>query len=218
VIEVLGVSKHYGRTTAVAGVSLVVAAGSSVVIAGPAGSGKTTLLRLIAGLERPDQGEIRLAGQLVSSPVELLEPHRRGIGFVFQSAALWPHMTVAANIRFGIGSMDRSAAGRRVDELLEATALTRVAKRLPHQVSGGEARRAALARALAPRPRYLLLDEPLTHLEAPLKAEMLALIRRTADEAGSTVIHVTHDLDEAGQVSDRVRYLEHGRLRPEEEG
>lgn len=211
-IEVRDVFKRFGGRVALHGVTFTVPEKGAVVVLGPSGSGKTTLLRLIAGLETPDRGEIRLGGRLVSAPGRLLEPHRREIGFVFQSAALWPHMGVAANIGFALGKMSKAAARLRIEELLVATGLDELADQLPHQISGGEARRVAIARALAPQPRYLLLDEPLIHLEPGLKQQMLELILSSARQTGASMVYVTHDAEEAGQVSLTVLALNRGRL------
>jgi iron(III) transport system ATP-binding protein len=211
-IEVREVCKRFGRHVALDRITFTVPEKGAVVVLGASGSGKTTLLRLIAGLESPDQGEIRLGGRLVSAPGRLLEPYRREIGFVFQSAALWPHMSVAANIGFALGKMPKAAARQRVEELLAATGLDALAGQLPHQISGGEARRVAIARALAPQPRYLLLDEPMIHLEAELKQQMLELILSSARKTGAGMVYVTHDADEAEQISGLVLALDRGRL------
>jgi ABC-type sugar transport system ATPase subunit len=211
-IEVREIGKHFGSRVALDRITFTVPARAAVVIAGPSGSGKTTLLRLIAGLEAPDQGVIRLGGRQVSAPAQLLEPYRRGIGFVFQSAALWPHMSVAGNIGFALGKMPKTEARQRIEELLVATGLDDLADQLPHQISGGEARRVAIARALAPQPRYLLLDEPLIHLEPELKQQMLELILGSVRQTGACMVYVTHDADEAAQVSSSVLSLDRGRL------
>ena len=207
------VTRSYGNFKAVAEVSFELLEGEAVVILGPSGSGKTTLLRLIAGLEVPDGGEIYINGNLVSRKGWVLPPHLRGIGFVFQTPALWPHMTVAQNILFGLHRLKRQEARARLQEVLEQTGLTELAGRYPDQISGGQARRAALARSIAPRPRYLLMDEPLTNLDAGTKQEMLALIKKAAGEAASSLVYVTHDVWEAEQVGQRKLVLERGRLR-----
>lgn len=198
------VSKSYGVVRAVERISLEVPAHSSLAILGPSGSGKTTLLRLIAGLEVPDEGEISLWGEVVSRPGWVKPPHTRGIGFVFQAPALWPHMTVAQNILFGMNGAPRAQARGRLDELIAQLRLDGLANRYPGQLSGGEARRAALARALAPRPRCLLLDEPLTNLDTALKGEILPVIKALAGDTGPCLVYVTHDPGEAAFISDRV--------------
>jgi iron(III) transport system ATP-binding protein len=195
--------------------SLEVLPRDSVAIIGPSGSGKTTLLRLIAGLEVPDRGQIFIDGRLASSPEWTLAPYRRGIGFVFQAPALWPHMTVAQNILFGLQGLAKKEAGFRLEELLARTSLSGLADRYPHQISGGEGRRVALARALAPRPRCLLLDEPLTNLDPELKEEMLCLIEESLEESGICSIYVTHDASEAERISARILTLKGGSLHPQ---
>ena len=142
----------------------------------------------------------------------MLAPHLRGIGLVFQSAALWPHMTVAGNIRFGLAGLPAAEARARLAEVVEQTALCGLEQRRPGELSGGEARRVALARALAPRPRYLLLDEPLTSLDSDLRGELLGLIRAVTRESGAGLIYVTHDREEAATVADRTLVLREGRL------
>jgi ABC-type Fe3+/spermidine/putrescine transport system ATPase subunit len=202
------ISKSFGTVRAVNSVSLDLVAGSTLVVRGASGSGKTTLLRLLAGLELPDEGEIWIEG----SPGGSLPPYRRGMGFVFQSPALWPHLTVAGNILFGMAGRPRREARQRLGELLERTGLTGLEKRYPDQLSGGQARRVALARALAPRPRCLLMDEPLTNLDGELKEKMLALIKEETAFAGSSLIYVTHDDAEAYQLGIRVVVMAEGSL------
>ena len=207
------VAKSYGRFKALKEVSFELWEGESAVILGPSGSGKTTLLRLIAGLEIPDGGEIYLNGRLASRRGWALPPHLRGIGFVFQTSALWPHMTVAQNILFGLHRLKREDARARLQELLDQTGLTEVAGCYPDQISGGQARRAALARSLAPRPRYLLMDEPLTNLDAETKQKMLELIKKTAGGPAISLVYVTHDAWEAEQIGGKILVLERGRLK-----
>jgi ABC-type Fe3+/spermidine/putrescine transport system ATPase subunit len=203
------ISKSFGSVRAVNTVSLDLDAGSTLVIRGASGSGKTTLLRLLAGLELPDEGEIWINGR----PGGSLPPHRRGMGFVFQSPALWPHLTVAGNILFGLAGRPRREARQRLEQLLERTGLAGLGKRYPDQLSGGQARRVALARALAPRPRCLLMDEPLTNLDGELKEKMLAFIQEETAGAGSSLIYVTHDDAEACQLGDRVVVMAEGSFR-----
>jgi iron(III) transport system ATP-binding protein len=202
-VEVRSVSKRFGRTVALEDVSFELRPGGSAVITGPSGSGKTTLLRLVAGLESPDAGDVRLDG----TPCRAIRPHERGIGFVFQSPALWPHMTVAENVGFGVRG-DR----RRVGEMLERVELSGYGSRYPDELSGGEAQRVALARALAPRARLLLLDEPLSHLDDELRWRMQDLVLSAARETGATLLYVAHDLKEASRVSPRTLRLLAGRL------
>lgn len=214
-IEVRDVTKRFGKTTALASVSVTLARGERLSVLGPSGSGKTTLLRLIAGLETPDAGDVLLDGELASRPGWALAPHLRSIGFVFQQPTLWPHMSVARNVAFGLGEMPREPADARLAEALEATGLTGLRDRLPGELSGGEARRVALARALAPRPDWLLMDEPLANLDIEAKDEMLALIASVAQETSAGLIYVTHDESEAARISTRVVRLRDGRLQPD---
>jgi iron(III) transport system ATP-binding protein len=202
-VVVKEVSKSYGRIRALDRVSLEVPSGEAHVILGRSGSGKTTLLRLIAGLETPDEGEIYLAGRLASSKDRILAPHLRGIGFVFQAPALWPHLTLAQNIRFGIRGLSRRQACVRVEELLLQMDLDGSGNRYPHQVSGGEARRASIARALAARPAILLMDEPLLNLDPALKERMLSLLGDLISRKDAAIVYVTHDVAEAERISKR---------------
>ncbi|MBM4287055.1 MAG: ATP-binding cassette domain-containing protein [Deltaproteobacteria bacterium] len=211
-IQVVELSKGYGTVAAVAGVSFTVPALGTLAVLGPSGSGKTTLLRLLAGLDLPDAGEIYLDGRLASRPGWALEPHRRGLGFLFQTPALWPHLTVAQNILFGLYKSPKKAAQERLEELLEQMSLTALARRYPYQISGGEARRVSLARTLAPRPRLLLLDEPLINLDPELKHHLLQLIKTTVTKSRGTLIYVTHDRQEAAAVVEDFLFLDRGRI------
>jgi iron(III) transport system ATP-binding protein len=209
------ISKAYDRDSlapAVAGVSLQVSPGEALALLGPSGSGKSTLLRLIAGLETPDTGRIWLDGALASEPGWALSPHRRGVGMVFQRPALWPHLTVAQNILFGLGGWPRSDADARLAEVVRLVRIGGLERRYPHQVSGGEGQRVALARAVAPRPPILLLDEPLSGLDPELHGQMLDLINAIRQERPVTMVYVTHHASEAAAVTDRVARLRHGRL------
>ncbi|MFB3905604.1 MAG: ABC transporter ATP-binding protein [Acidobacteriota bacterium] len=213
-LEIRDLGKRYSGNRILEAISVKVGIGESLVVWGPSGSGKTTLLRLIAGLEAPTAGEIRLDGKLASTPDWLLPPSSRRLGFVFQTSALWPHLTVAGNVRFGLQLWPRREAQQRVGDLLEQMGISHLARRFPHQISGGEARRVALARALAPLPRFLLLDEPLTHLNEELKHLALDVIRRHREETDVCVIYVTHDREEAEAMSgvrlnlDRIHSVE----------
>jgi iron(III) transport system ATP-binding protein len=209
-LEISKLTKFFGKVKVLDGVSCTFS-GSQVVL-GPSGSGKSTLLRLIAGLENPDGGEIRLDNTLISCKGWSLPPHLRNIGFVFQTPSLWPHMTVAQNILFGLGKLRKAEARRRLEELLEQTELSSLAHRYPDQISGGEARRVALARALAPRPRYLLMDEPLTNLDQEIKSKLLNYINRTVKQETACLIYVTHDLREAEQISEYILHLKKGQI------
>jgi iron(III) transport system ATP-binding protein len=218
VIQVSRVHKSFSQVVALDDISLETQAPSRLVIAGPSGSGKTTLLRLIAGLELPDAGEIRLDGALASCPGQVIPPGQRRLGFVFQTAALWPHLTVAQQILFGLASWPRAKAFDRLQQLLARIKMTDLASRYPHQISGGEARRVALARSLAPRPRHLLLDEPLTNVDQDLKRELLALIHEEVEQSRADLVYVTHNPEEAGQIATRLVVLRAGRLQEVSKG
>ncbi len=211
-IAIQDVARRYGPTTALDGVTFEVPDEGTVAILGPSGSGKTTLLRLIAGLEAPDAGSITVGGRLLSAPSRVVAPHLRGMGLVPQASALWPHMTIAQNILFGLHGLPRAEARRRLEHLLERTGLIPLARRYPHQISGGEARRVALARALAPRPRCLLMDEPLTNLDGELRDVLLVLIRELVCETRASLFYVTHQPEEAAALGGQVLRLRAGRV------
>jgi iron(III) transport system ATP-binding protein len=213
-ISVDNVTKRFGKTTVLDGVSFAVPERGSCVISGVSGSGKTTLLRLIAGLDLPDGGGISLGGGLVSTPHGGIAPHLRRIGFVFQSPALWPHMTVAEHVAFGLAGLTKREAGERVKEVLSDAGIAGLAARYPSNLSGGEKRRVAIARAVAARPRYLLMDEPLTNLDPELKERLLGFILETHRHTGACLVYVTHDEAEVRAVaaSGRHLYLRAGRI------
>jgi iron(III) transport system ATP-binding protein len=193
-------------------VSLDVATGSLIAVLGASGSGKTTLLRLIAGFERPDQGEIRVGGELIASPSRFINPEQRGIGYVAQEGALFPHLSVADNITFGLSRAERRR-WHRVTELLQLVGLpASYARRAPGELSGGEQQRVALARALAPGPKLLLLDEPFSALDAALRSETREAVAAAIATAGATAILVTHDQDEALSMGAKVGVLQNGVL------
>ena len=210
-LQVRGLTKSYdgGRTHALSDVSFNLEQGRSLAVLGPSGCGKSTLLRLIAGLETPDAGDVTVDGaSLTDTP-----PHRRGFGLMHQDLALFPHLNVRDNIAFGLRSLRWSAPDTRsrVDELLRLMRIDALADRSVDTLSGGEQQRVALARSLAPRPRLLMLDEPLGALDRHLRAELGREIRRIRDHEGVTLIYVTHDHDEAFAVADNILVLEHGR-------
>lgn len=211
-IELDHISKTFGSHPAVKDVSLSIHNRENVVLLGPSGSGKTTLLRLIAGLEIPDTGTIVMDGRLVSSPSCMVAPSDRSIGFVFQSGALWPHMTVAENIRFALTGIPHVEQQERTHALMERTGILPLAGRYPDQISGGESRRVALARALAPRPRTLLFDEPLTNLDRPLRDDLLDLILESVTGAGSCMVYVTHDEGEAERIAGTIVRFDNGSI------
>ncbi len=206
------VSKTFQDHTAVDHVSLEIPDHACLALLGPSGSGKTTLLRVIAGLEMPDEGTISMSGRVVSSPDLFVPPSERRIGFVFQSAALWPHKTVAGNILFALDALPAAEQHQRLIPLLDRMGITSLRDRYPDQISGGEARRVALARALAPRPETLLFDEPLTNLDRPLREDLLCLIAESVRANGSTMLYVTHDEYEATAVADTTIRFDKGRI------
>jgi iron(III) transport system ATP-binding protein len=211
-LVVTNLSKDFGGAPVLRSVNLSVGAGSLVAILGASGSGKTTLLRLIAGFERPDAGEIRLGGERMAGPGIFKRPEQRGIGYVAQEGALFPHLSVADNITFGLTRAERRAR-YRVDEFLGLVDLPlSYADRAPHTLSGGEQQRIALVRALAPNPKLLLLDEPFSALDAGLRAETRQAVASCLKAAGATAILVTHDQDEAFSMGALVGVLQDGAL------
>ncbi|MCE9594461.1 MAG: ABC transporter ATP-binding protein [Planctomycetes bacterium] len=198
-------------------VDFVVEPGEHVLVTGPSGSGKTTLLRVIAGLAQLSAGRVELDGELATDGSKLaIAPARRRIGFLFQGAALWPHLTVAKTLEFTLkqsgAARERAAVDARVRELLECVELTGFEGRLPATLSGGEAQRLALARALAPAPRILLLDEPLGPLDAELRGALLERLRELEQRLELTTVHVTHDPDESASLATRRVRLERGQF------
>ncbi|WP_423744963.1 ABC transporter ATP-binding protein (plasmid) [Haladaptatus sp. SPP-AMP-3] len=211
VLELDTVVKEYGHETAVESLSLDVREGELLTMLGPSGCGKTTTLRMMAGLERPDDGEIRLRGKRISGD-EFVEPENRDVGIVFQDFALFPHLTVAENIAFGLTEADEMETEERVSELLELVGLESHRDRTPDQLSGGQQQRVALARSLAPEPEILLLDEPFSNLDVKLRVEMREEVRAILKEAGVTAVSVTHDQEEALSISDRVAVMNGGQI------
>ena len=209
-LVVTGLYKAFGDHPVLTALDLEVPAGSLTAILGPSGSGKTTLLRLLAGFERADAGTITIGGSVVDGPGVHLAPERRRIGYVPQEGSLFPHLTVAANIGFGLPARHRK--GPAIAELLDAVGLAGLGKRYPHQLSGGQQQRVALARALAIRPKVVLLDEPFASLDAHLRASVRADVQALLAETGITGILVTHDQDEALSTADRVAVLRDGRI------
>lgn len=211
-LELNALYKTFGNVAALDDVSLCVPAGSRTAIVGPSGSGKTTLLRMIAGFEFPDRGSIRLNGQTLVDDTTQVPAHQRLIGYVPQDGALFPHMTVAGNIGFGLPGTPASKQ-QRVEELMAMVALeTRMSKSWPHELSGGQQQRVALARALAQRPRLMLLDEPFSALDTGLRAAMRKMVAKLLSEAGVTTILVTHDQAEALSFADQLAVMRQGRL------
>src|SRR3954463_8512891 len=204
------ISRHFGSTVAVDDINLSIGAGELFFLLGPSGCGKSTLLRMIAGLEAPSGGHIYFGDRDVTS----LGTEKRNAVMCFQSYALWPHMSVRENVRFGLDvrKIDRAKQNARVDEVLAMVQMDQLADRKPNQLSGGQQQRVALARALAVNPDCLLLDEPLSNLDAKLRQEMRTEIRRICKTGGFTTIYVTHDQKEALSVADRIAVLKDGKL------
>ena len=211
-MECVRAAKSFGSSPAVDGVSFAVEQGEIVGFLGPSGSGKTTLLRLIAGFETVSAGEVRIAGRTVSGPSDHVPPERRNVGVVFQEYALFPHLTALENVEFGLGSLPRPERKRRGQSALELVRLDGMEQRYPHELSGGEQQRVALARTLAPRPVTILLDEPFSNLDAAMKSEMRREVGEILKESGTTAVFVTHDREEAFAMADRVAVLQRGRL------
>src|SRR5258708_4196184 len=213
-VEVDNLTKKYGAVTSVDGISLAVEHGEFICLLGTSGCGKTTTLRMIAGFIEPDAGEIRVDGKAISSPGSVVPPERRNMGMIFQSYAVWPHMTVHQNVAYGLKMKRVSAVERnsRTDALLKATRLAELGARYPSELSGGQQQRVALARALAPSPDILFLDEPLSNLDANLRGDMRFEIRRLHDEFRTTSIYVTHDQVEAMTMADRIVVMNAGRI------
>jgi len=208
-LEVADVSKSYGATPAVRSLDLSVEQGEILALIGPSGCGKSTLLRLVAGLERPDAGIVRVGGDVVAGP-SWVPPERRRVGLVFQEHALFPHLRVSDNIRFGLDGRPRAEQDARVLEVLELVHLAHVVDRYPHELSGGEQQRVALARALAPRPAVVLLDEPFSSLDESLRARVRTDTVDVLRATGTTAVLVTHDQTEALTVGDRIGVMREG--------
>ncbi len=211
-IQTGGLNKRFETINAVVEVSLTVQAKEIVVVFGPSGCGKTTLLRLIAGLEWPDSGEIRIGGQCVSSKRKLTKPNKRRLSMIFQDLALWPHMQVWENVKFGLNGSDIKVVQDRVASVLQWVSLEKHAKRYPHQLSGGEKQRLAIARALAPGHPYLLMDEPFSSLDPVLKEDMIRLVKQLQESLHTAILYVTHNLDEALALANRILMMVHGRI------
>ena len=209
-IQIRGLVKRFGATTALDRVDLEIRPGELFFLLGPSGCGKTTLLRHVAGFCEPDEGSILVGGEDVTH----VPPHKRDTGMVFQSYALWPHMTLAENVAFGLRmrGVGKAETTERVRRALAAVKMEDKADRKPNQLSGGQQQRVALARALVVQPRCLLLDEPLSNLDAKLRLEMRLEIRRICKEAGLTAVYVTHDQKEALSIADRLAVMRAGRL------
>lgn len=216
ILELKHVTKQFPRcpVAAVADVSLQVSQGDILALLGPSGCGKTTLLRLIAGFETPNAGTVAIAQQPVAGEGSWVSPERRGVGMVFQDYALFPHLTVAQNVAFGLSHGDRHAhnGAKVVHEVLALVGLEGLENRYPHELSGGQQQRVALARALAPRPFLVLLDEPLSNLDVQVRVKLRQELRDILKAAGTTAVFVTHDQEEALSIADQVGVMRAGRL------
>lgn len=211
VLELDGLEKSYDGTSIIRDLSVRVRDGELLTLLGPSGCGKTTTLRLIAGLDRPDGGSVRLEGTAVSGP-EFIPAERRDVGVVFQEFALFPHLSARENIAFGIEEWPEAKREARVDELLELVGLADHGGKSPEELSGGQQQRVALARSLAPEPQLLLLDEPFSNLDVDLRVEMREEVREILKKAGVTAVSVTHDQEEAMSISDRVAVMSKGQI------
>ncbi len=213
-VDLRGLTKRFGPLAVVDNVSLKIDHGQLVCLLGPSGCGKTTTLRLIAGFLEPSDGEIHVGERLVSSKARTLPPEQRNMSMIFQSYALWPHMTVTENIVYGLRlrKMDRDTIAKKLAAILATTKLEALAQRYPGELSGGQQQRVALARALIVEPQTLLLDEPLSNLDANLREEMRFEIRRLHDEYRYTTVYVTHDQSEAMTTADLIAVMNGGRI------
>ena len=213
-VELRGLTKRFGSHAAVDNVSLRIDHGQLVCLLGPSGCGKTTTLRLIAGFLEPSEGEITVGDRVVSSSARTLPPEQRKMSMIFQSYALWPHMTVTENIVYGLRlrKLDREVIAKKLQAILQTTKLEALAQRYPGELSGGQQQRVALARALIVEPETLLLDEPLSNLDANLREEMRFEIRRLHDEYRYTTVYVTHDQSEAMTTADLIAVMNAGKI------
>jgi iron(III) transport system ATP-binding protein len=213
-VELKGLTKRYGTLAVVDDISLHIEHGNLVCLLGPSGCGKTTTLRLIAGFIEPSAGEILVGDRLISSPASTVPPERRNMSMIFQSYALWPHMTVAENIVYGLKlrKLARDVIAKKLDAILATTKLAPLAQRYPGELSGGQQQRVALARALIVEPETLLLDEPLSNLDANLREEMRFEVRRLHDAYRYTTVYVTHDQSEAMTTADLICVMNGGKI------
>ena len=214
-LRLVEVTKRFGQRTVVDNVSLDVAEGETVALLGASGCGKTTTLRLVAGLEEPDAGEIWIAGECVAANGRnLVPPGARGVGFVFQDLALWPHLTVAGNLDFVLSSagVPKRERAERVDETLRLMRVDRFAGAYPSELSGGEQQRVAIARAIIANPCLLLLDEPMSSLDAELKTDLMAELKNLQRALDATTVYITHDRVEALALAQRVALMKNGRI------
>jgi ABC-type Fe3+/spermidine/putrescine transport system ATPase subunit len=213
-LSLIGLGKSYGPVAAVADVSLTLREGEFVSLLGPSGCGKTTTLRMIAGFMKPTAGRIEMDGRMLSSPTDVVAPEKRGMSMIFQSYAIWPNMTVGQNVAFGLKlrKLPSAEVTQRLDRILDVVQLRHLKDRYPAELSGGQQQRVALARAIVIEPSVLLLDEPLSNLDANLREEMRSEIRRLHDAFRITTVYVTHDQSEAMVTSDRIVVMSQGRI------
>ncbi|MFD2703527.1 ABC transporter ATP-binding protein [Paenibacillus shunpengii] len=217
-IQLNEICKAFGRFQALKSVNLTIAEGEFVAILGPSGCGKTTLLRMLAGFEQPSSGEIRIQDKVVASAHGLTPPEKRRIGMVFQNFALWPHMNVYEHVQFPIRnhketpSSIREHEDKRIKDVLELVGLSHLSKRMPHELSGGQKQRVAIARAIASEPSLLLMDEPLSSLDAMLRMDMRREIQSVHRKTRSAIVYVTHDQSEALAMADRIIVMKDGQI------
>ncbi len=212
VLTLEDIRHEYGTVTAIDALTLSVAAGEVVCLLGPSGCGKTTALRIAAGLERLQQGRVLLDGSAIADPRRALPPERRNVGFLFQDYALFPHLSVADNVAFGLENLSRSVRSERVDQVLQQVNLVRARERFPHELSGGQQQRVALARSLAPRPHVILLDEPFSSLDARMRDHVRDNTLHVLKQSGAGTLMVTHDAEEAMFMADKIAVMRRGRL------
>ncbi len=207
-------TKKYGDVEALKGLTLEISLGEILAVVGPSGCGKTTLLRLIAGLESPDEGSVLIDGIEVSTPAQMVAPYKRGLSMIFQDLALWPHMTAREHIEFVLKKEKhpRDIIKAKIDMILKDVNLNGYNNRSPHELSGGEKQRLAIARAIASNPRYLLMDEPFSNLDSILKEELQDLVIGLKNNLRMSIIYVTHNIEEALVLADRIAVMDKGRL------
>ena len=212
VVQCVGLTKRYGEAVAVEGLSFSLEPGEILSILGPSGCGKTTMLRLVAGFDSPDAGEIAIQGRLVAGRSVYVPPDCRNVGMVFQEYALFPHLSVAQNVSFGLHRLSDSERRQRLTEVIELVRLTGLEERYPHELSGGQQQRVALARTLAPRPIAVLLDEPFSNLDAAMRASMRQEVESILRQNGIATVFVTHDREEAFAMADRLGVMRDGAI------
>lgn len=213
-IRIENLKKRYGKVVALHGVTLELSSSEILAVVGPSGCGKTTLLRLVAGLDTPDEGRIVIGGIEVSTPTQMVAPHERELSLIFQDLALWPHMTVKQHIEFVLykDHLSKDVLKQATQGVLEDVSLNGYGGRYPHELSGGEKQRMAIARALASKPTYLLMDEPFSNLDPILKEDLQALITRLRNRHKMGIIYVSHNTDEVLALADRIAIMNNGRI------